>query len=84
MRLILSWILAMSCLFPIGLSAQQEVLFLKILTEVQRSSRQTPEKPPEAKPEAPLLEDVWDDLPQNPEATELPLFEEGNPERLKP
>ncbi|MDL1872307.1 hypothetical protein FBR05_08880 [Deltaproteobacteria bacterium PRO3] len=84
MRQVLSWVLAMSCLFPVGLSAQQEALLLKILTEVQRSSRPTVENPAEAKPEAPLLEDVWDDLPKNPEATESPQWEEENPEKLNP
>ncbi|KAB2841411.1 hypothetical protein F9K50_04000 [bacterium] len=84
MRLILSWILAMMCSLPAGLPAQQEALLLRIFTEVQKSSRPTLEKPVEAPNDEPLLEDVWEDYPKNPEATEIPQVEEEKPVGFKP
>ncbi|MCC6272347.1 MAG: hypothetical protein IT572_02670 [Deltaproteobacteria bacterium] len=73
MRLILSWILAMSFFLPASLPAQQEVLFLKIITEVQRSSRPKVESPAEGSQEKSFLEDVWKEYP-GPAA---PDYEEG-------
>ncbi len=84
MRQVLSWVLAMSCLFPAGLSAQQEALFLKIITEVQRSSRPTVDRPVEATKEEPLLEDVWEEYREEPEATDLPPLDAGKPAEFNP